>query len=66
MKLEIDALLTPAEVTALLRVDPKTITRWSKTGRITPVRTLGGHRRFREADVRALLAGIPRPRAAEA
>jgi excisionase family DNA binding protein len=66
MKLEIDNLLTPAEVSALLRVDPKTISRWSKTGRISTVRTLGGHRRYREAEVRALMAGLPRPRPSEA
>jgi excisionase family DNA binding protein len=66
MKLEIDNLLTPAEVSALLRVDPKTVSRWSKTGRISTVRTLGGHRRYREAEVRALMAGLPRPRPSEA
>ena len=65
-KLEIDTLLTPAEVTARFRVDPKTITRWSKNGRLTTIRTLGGHRRYREAELRALLARIPQPRAAEA
>lgn len=50
-----DALLTPAEVAALFRVDPKTVTRWSKAGKLTSVRTLGGHRRYREVEVRALL-----------
>jgi excisionase family DNA binding protein len=39
----------------MFRVDPKTVTRWAKAGRLTSVRTLGGHRRFREAEVRALL-----------
>ena len=66
LNLQIDTLLTPAEVTELLHVDQKTITRWSKTGRITTVRTLGGHRRYREAEVRALLAGLPRPRTPDA
>jgi excisionase family DNA binding protein len=50
-------LLTPAEVAALFRVDPKTVTRWAKSGKLTAVRTLGGHRRFRESEVRALLRG---------
>lgn len=52
-----ESLLTPAEVGAMFRVDPKTVTRWAKAGKLTSVRTVGGHRRFREAEVRALLAG---------
>lgn len=50
-------LLTPAEVAAMLRVDPKTVTRWAASGRISSIRTPGGHRRFRESEVRALLRG---------
>jgi excisionase family DNA binding protein len=50
-----DRLLTPAEVAQLFRVDPKTVTRWAKAGRLTSLRTPGGHRRFRETEVRALL-----------
>jgi excisionase family DNA binding protein len=50
-----DALLTPAEVAALFRVDPKTVTRWAKSGKLTALRTLGGHRRFLESEVRALI-----------
>jgi excisionase family DNA binding protein len=57
-----ETLLTPAEVAALFRVDPKTVTRWAKSGKLTSIRTLGGHRRYREAEVRALLAGIPSQR----
>lgn len=52
-----EPLLTPGEVADLFRVDPKTVTRWAKAGKIDCIRTLGGHRRFREADVRALLEG---------
>ncbi|MFI5930482.1 BldC family transcriptional regulator [Micromonospora sp. NPDC051543] len=48
-------LLKPFEVAALLRVDPKTVTRWAVVGRIESIRTPGGHRRFRESDVRKLL-----------
>ncbi|AEH11299.1 MULTISPECIES: BldC family transcriptional regulator [Protofrankia] len=51
-------LLTPAEVASMFRVDPKTVTRWAKTGKLTSIRTLGGHRRYQEAEVRALLAGV--------
>jgi excisionase family DNA binding protein len=60
-----ETLLTPAEVAALFRVDPKTVTRWAKAGKLTSIRTLGGHRRYRESEVRGLLTGIPVPRAAE-
>lgn len=52
-----DRLMTPGEVAALFRVDPKTVTRWAKAGRIGSIRTPGGHRRFRESEVRALLEG---------
>jgi excisionase family DNA binding protein len=52
-----DALLTPAEVAALFRVDPKTVTRWARAGKLTSLRTLGGHRRYRESEVRSLLSG---------
>ncbi len=50
-----EALLTPAEVAALFRVDPKTVTRWAKAGKLTSIRTLGGHRRYRASEVHALL-----------
>jgi excisionase family DNA binding protein len=52
---EFEKLLTPAEVSAIFRCDPKTITRWAKAGKITSIRTLGGHRRYRESEVRALM-----------
>lgn len=51
-----DRLMTPSEVAVLFRVDPKTVTRWAKAGKLTWSRTLGGHRRFPESEVRALLA----------
>lgn len=50
-----EVLLTPAEVAALFRVDPKTVTRWAKAGKLTAVRTLGGHRRYRQSEVQSLL-----------
>lgn len=53
---EPEKLLTPSEVAAIFRVDPKTVTRWAKVGKLSSIRTLGGHRRFREAEVHALLA----------
>ena len=48
-------LMTPAEVAALFRVDPKTVTRWADAGKLTAVRTLGGHRRYRQDEVQNLL-----------
>ena len=50
-----EILLTPAEVASLFRVDPKTVTRWAKAGKLTAVRTLGGHRRYRQSEVQSLL-----------
>ena len=54
---DIEPLLTPAEVAAHFRVDAKTVTRWAKAGKLASIRTLGGHRRYREDEVRALLKG---------
>ena len=50
-------LLTPGEVSAIFRVDPKTVTRWAAgpAPRLASTRTLGGHRRFKVSDVRAAL-----------
>ena len=55
MNSEHEVLLTPAEVASLFRVDPKTVTRWAKSGKLTSIRTLGGHRRYKESEVKALL-----------
>jgi len=56
---EQEVLLTPAEVAALFRVDPKTVTRWAKAGKLTAIRTLGGHRRYRQSEVQSLLKNTP-------
>ncbi len=56
---EQEILLTPAEVAALFRVDPKTVTRWAKAGKLTAIRTLGGHRRYRQSEVHSLLKNVP-------
>jgi excisionase family DNA binding protein len=53
---EPEVLLTPAEVAKLFRVDPKTVTRWAKAGKLTAIRTLGGHRRYRRSEVESLIA----------
>ena len=54
-----EVLLTPSEVASLFRVDPKTVTRWAKSGKLTSIRTLGGHRRYKESEVKALLSATP-------
>ena len=53
-----ERLLTPGEVALMFRVDPKTVTRWASAGRIGSIRTPGGHRRFRESEVKGLLADL--------
>jgi excisionase family DNA binding protein len=61
MASEQEVLLTPAEVASLFRVDPKTVTRWAKAGKLTSIRTLGGHRRYKESEVKSLLTSISKP-----
>jgi excisionase family DNA binding protein len=51
-----EQLLTPADVAALIFVDPKTVSRWATAGRIPSTRTPGGHRRFLPSDVAALMS----------
>jgi excisionase family DNA binding protein len=51
------ALLTSREVALIFGVDPKTVTRWAKSGRLSFIRTLGGHRRYLETEILALIAG---------
>ncbi|GAA4530290.1 BldC family transcriptional regulator [Brachybacterium paraconglomeratum] len=48
-------LLTPAEVAKMFHVDPKTVTRWAQAGKLSYMRTLGGHRRYRRDEVVDLL-----------
>jgi len=52
-----DRLLTPGEVAEMFHVDPKTVSRWANSGKLSSARTLGGHRRYLESEVRALLEG---------
>jgi excisionase family DNA binding protein len=57
---EYEVLLTPSEVARLFRVDPKTVTRWAKAGKLKAIRTLGGHRRYRKSEVLSLLSKNPK------
>ena len=54
-----DRLLTPDEVATMFRVSVKTVRNWAKAEKLHPIRTLGGHRRYRESEVRAFLDGKP-------
>lgn len=53
--MENDKLLSPGEAARLLGVNPKTLSRWASDGKIRSTRTLGGHRRFRESVILAIL-----------
>jgi excisionase family DNA binding protein len=46
--------LYPAEAAAILHVSPKTVTRWAKEGKLPFLKTLGGHRRYPEREIRQL------------
>lgn len=48
--------LTASDVASAFHVNTKTVARWAADGRIPFRRTLGGHRRYRTADVERLLA----------
>ncbi len=52
-----EKLLTPSEVADLFKVNPKTVTRWARAGKITAIRTLGGHRRFHADEIRRIFDG---------
>lgn len=56
MSNEEEPLLTTQEVGRMFRVDPKTVTRWVATGRLPAIKTLGGHIRIRESEVKKLWA----------
>jgi excisionase family DNA binding protein len=50
-------LLTVAQVAELFGVAPRTVTRWVRAGRLSAIRTLGGHHRFFAHEVLHLLEG---------
>lgn len=52
-------LLTPGEVAVMFRVNPKTVTRWARAGKISVVRTIGGHRRFRASEIERFISDTP-------
>lgn len=54
------SLLTPGEVALAFKIHPKSVTRWAKQGRLSSIRTPGGHRRYFEDEVRGLLNEVQR------
>ena len=50
--------LRAAEVADILHVSPKTVSRWAKEGKLPFLKTLGGHRRYPEAEIRKLAEGL--------
>jgi excisionase family DNA binding protein len=51
-----DELLLPSQVARIFHVNPKTVTRWARAGKINSIRTLGGHRRFYRSEVERVVA----------
>jgi excisionase family DNA binding protein len=55
------ALLTSYQVADLLQVNPSSVNKWIRDGRLPAFRTPGGHRRIRVADVTAFLQAHQMP-----
>jgi len=55
-----DRWLTLGQACRLLNVDESTLRRWADAGQLRTFRTPGGHRRFAERDVRAIVEGRSR------
>src|SRR5438093_13309220 len=53
-------LLRAGEVAAVLQVSRRSVAAWANRGLLPYIETPGGHRRFRAADVRALIASLDR------
>jgi excisionase family DNA binding protein len=49
-------LLRPREVAEMFGVRPTTIARWAREGKLSPLFTPGGHRRYSYADVHKILS----------
>jgi hypothetical protein len=55
----LDRLLPPWQVRKFYGVAASTLRYWDRIGKLKPAqRTAGGHRRYRETDVRSLLAEL--------
>lgn len=63
-----ESLLTPGQAALILGVDPKTVARYARDGKLSFQRTLGGHRRFNENEIREFAAqrgGVVTPKVEE-
>jgi predicted site-specific integrase-resolvase len=61
MAKEESKLLTRAQVAALFGVGPRTVLRWTRSGKLSPIRTVEGHPRYREDEIRAVLREMDKP-----
>jgi excisionase family DNA binding protein len=52
--IESPSFLLTAEVADILHVSPETVSRWAKQGKLPFMKTLGGHHRYPEAEIREL------------
>ena len=66
MVVQREELMTSAEVAAMFGVNRSTPVQWAKMGRVTAVRTPGGHRRYRKCEIVELLANGLEPAATDA
>jgi DNA-binding transcriptional MerR regulator len=56
---DLDRLLSPLKVRKVFGIGATTLREWDTSGVLKAVqRTRGGHRRYRESDVRALVAEL--------
>jgi len=55
-----DELLRPREVARMFGVRTTTIARWAREGKLTPLHTPGGHRRYRLSELQPVLDGVER------
>ena len=46
--------LRTAQMAEILYVSPKTVSRWAKEGKLSFLKTPGGHRRYPDAEIREL------------
>jgi excisionase family DNA binding protein len=60
---DFEDLLRPREVAGLFGVRTTTIARWAREGKLTPLRTPGGHRRYNRAEIQAMVAAEAEERA---
>lgn len=48
-------LISPKQASDLLGVRPNTLRTWEELGKIKAVKTLGGHRRYKIAEIQLLI-----------